>query len=279
MPNPIPQTARPVPANAGVQAAYRKKLLAMLEELTRSYERWVPAAVRRNPPRLAQDVAPRLATDVAPRLAQDAAPHTPSQKADEALRKLKERWRKKIELWAPLIARAYSAHAFNTSQRAFEQALRDSGWAVKFKISPAMRDAYEAHIAQNISLIKSIPVHYHEQVERIVTQAYMNGQGVGEIVRELKKLYPAAAHRAELIARDQTFKANAVVNKARALELGITEAFWKHSHAGKEPREDHVRADGKRYKIAEGCYISGEYIQPGELINCRCMARVILPGR
>ena len=81
----------------------------------------------------------------------------------------------------------------------------------------------------------------------------------------------------ELIARDQSNKANAVVSRARQLELGITDAIWMHSHAGKNPRKDHVAANGKRYKIAEGCLISGEYIQPGEEINCRCTSRPILP--
>ena len=97
------------------------------------------------------------------------------------------------------------------------------------------------------------------------------------MVKELKTLYPAASHRAELIARDQSNKANAVVNRTRQMELGITEAIWMHSHAGKTPRPDHVAADGKRYKIAEGCLISGKYIQPGEEINCRCASRPVLP--
>ena len=43
------------------------------------------------------------------------------------------------------------------------------------------------------------------------------------------------------------------------------------------PRPDHVAANGKRYKIAEGCLISGEHIQPGEDINCRCTSRPVLP--
>ena len=83
--------------------------------------------------------------------------------------------------------------------------------------------------------------------------------------------------RAELIARDQSNKANAVVNRARQMELGITEAIWMHSHAGKTPRPDHFKANGTVYKIAEGCKISGEYIQPGEEINCRCTSRPVLP--
>ena len=108
-------------------------------------------------------------------------------------------------------------------------------------------------------------------------RSYSAGRDLATMVKELKTLYPAASHRAELIARDQSNKANAVVNRTRQMELGITEAIWMHSHAGKTPRPDHVAADGKRYKIAEGCLISGKYIQPGEEINCRCTSRPVLP--
>jgi uncharacterized protein with gpF-like domain len=97
------------------------------------------------------------------------------------------------------------------------------------------------------------------------------------MVKALKALYPKAANRAVLIARDQSNKANGVVIRARRLELGISEAIWMHSHAGKVPRPDHVAANGRRFKVAEGCLISGEYIQPGELINCRCTSRAVLP--
>ena len=36
--------------------------------------------------------------------------------------------------------------------------------------------------------------------------------------------------------------------------MGVDEALWLHSHAGKEPRPTHLANDGKRYKISEGWY-------------------------
>ena len=63
---------------------------------------------------------------------------------------------------------------------------------------------------------------------------------------------------------------------ARAEELGITEAIWVHSSASKVPRKDHVKANGTRYKIAEGCLISGALLQPAELPNCHCRAKLVI---
>ena len=68
--------------------------------------------------------------------------------------------------------------------------------------------------------------------------------------------------------------------RARQVELGITEAVWRHSGAGKKPRPKHVAASGKRYDVAKGMKIGdkGQWVLPGEEINCRCTSESILPG-
>lgn len=256
-----PKTARSVAANRGIEAKYRKALKRMVAEMHASVEYWVTAAYRKDPPRM-------LA------LAEDASP---SEKIKRVMADLAKRWTARFDEWAPKIAEAYLQGMFKTSDSAFRASLKDAGWAVEFKMTPAVRDAFNASLAENVGLIKSIPEKYLQQVEGSVMRSYATGRDLQALTKELKQIYPAAAHRAELIARDQSNKANAVVNRARQLELGFEYAIWMHSHAGKNPREDHVAANGKRYKIAEGCKISGEYIQPGEEINCRCTSRPVLP--
>ena len=65
------------------------------------------------------------------------------------------------------------------------------------------------------------------------------------------------------------------MTNARQADLGIREAIWMHSHAGKKPRPEHVKMDGKTYNITKGMW---DRIFPGELINCRCTGRPIIPG-
>lgn len=260
-----PKTARGVHANRGVEAKYRKALQRMIAEMHGSVEYWLKAGYRKNPPRVSNLVDQ----------AQDAA--TPSQRIRKIMEALSKRWIDRFDEWAPKIAESYLQSLFKASDSAFRQSLKDAGWTVEFRMTPAVRDAFNASLAENVGLIKSIPEKYLQQVEGVVMRSYSAGRDLETMVKELKSLYPAASHRAELIARDQSNKANAVVNRTRQMELGITEAIWMHSHAGKNPRPDHVAADGKRYKIAEGCLISGEYIQVGEKINCRCTSRPILP--
>lgn len=259
-----PKTCRAVHANRGIEAKYRKALQRLIAEMHGSVEYWLTAAYRKDPPRMAALVEQ----------AQDASP---SAKIKKVLDELARRWTDRFNDYAPKLAEAYLKGMFKASDSAFRQALKEAGWAVDFKMTPAVRDAFNASLEENVGLIRSIPEKYLQQVEGTVMRSYSAGRDLATMVKELKQLYPAASHRAELIARDQSNKANAIVNRARQMELGITDAIWMHSHAGKNPRHDHVAASGKRYKIAEGCLISGEFIQPGEEINCRCTSRPILP--
>lgn len=252
------KTCRPIHANRSIERRYKLKLTQLIDDMSASVEYWLRAEYRKAPPRMAQDA-------------------TPSQQIAKTLRELAERWIAKFDDYAPRIAQAYLASMFKASDSAFRMALKDAGWAVEFKMTPTVRDAFQASLAENVGLIKSIPEQYLTQVEGVVMRSYSAGRDLETMVKDLRELYPKAAHRAELIARDQSNKANATINRARQMELGITEAIWMHSHAGKTPRPDHVAANGKRYKIAEGCLISGEYILPGEEINCRCTSRAVLP--
>src|SRR5258708_40132498 len=49
---------RPVHANAGIRAAYRAKLCAIVDEMARSYGYWIKAGYRDNPPRMSLDSRP-----------------------------------------------------------------------------------------------------------------------------------------------------------------------------------------------------------------------------
>jgi uncharacterized protein with gpF-like domain len=160
--------------------------------------------------------------------------------------------------------------------------LRKAGWTVDFTITPAIRDLMQASIAENVALIKSIPDQYFTQIEGHVMRAAQVGGDMGPLAQVLEHQYGVTRRRAAFIARDQTRKAMAVVERARQEELGITHAYWKHSAGGKHPRPTHVKAsrDGVIYDINEGWLdpALGKRIWPGTEPNCRCFCRAVLPA-
>lgn len=250
--------AKPVFANRGVAIRYRKAIDREIEAMIDSLEYWLRATYRKAPPLIAQDARP-----------------VPTIK--KVFERLADYWTKRFEERAEQLADYHVNRMFRTSDKALQQSLKDAGWAIDFKLTPEMKDALDASMAENVGLIKSIPAQLLPQVEGVVMRSYSVGRDLETMVKEIQSLHPVTAKRAALIARDQSNKANAVVNRTRCLQLGITQAKWMHSSAGKKPRASHVAANGKIYDIAQGCKIDGEYIQAGELINCRCTYRAILP--
>jgi uncharacterized protein with gpF-like domain len=258
------KTARAVRPNIGLRLKYQRQMLALIDEMNASILYWLQAQYRDSPPALAMDA-------------------TPSQKMVSKFRALAKRWQKKFDEAAPKIAEAYVRGNYYATSSAMKSALRDAGISVKFKLDRAMKDALNASVAENVALIKSIPQRYLGQTEGIVTRSYAAGRDLETMVKEIRKLYPKAAGSAELIARDQSNKLNSTVENARRLELGIQQAIWMHSGGGKHPRKEHQKAAGRIYNIREGCPIKNEkgeleWIQPGQLINCRCVSRSVLPA-
>lgn len=257
-----PKTLRPIHPSAAIQARYSKQLQSLIKEMSASVEHWIKATYRRHLPSIAQD---------------DAADDLRKSMED-----LKDQWFAKFDLLAKNLAAYFATATAERSTTTLKRYLREGGFTVKFQMTPAMQDIVDATVHQNVALIKSIPQQYLEQVEGIVMRGVQTGRDMGYITEELQKRYGITKRRAAFIARDQTEKATAAFNRARQLEVGISEAVWVHSGGGKHPRPSHKKAGREKvvFSVADGWLDPevGHKIQPGELINCRCVSRSILPG-
>lgn len=257
------QKLRPVWPNAGIAAAYRRRLLALVDQMARSYVYWLKVQYRQTPPLMALDA-------------------TPAQEMRRELRRLGSRWEKRIDEAAPKLARWFARSAATRSQLALRKILRDAGMTVRFQMTPAMRDVLDATVAENVSLIKSIPSQFLTEVEGLVMRSVVRGRDLSELSRELRQRYQITRRRAELIARDQNNKATSALRRVREVELGLEEGVWLHSKAGKEPRRTHLANDGERFSIRDGWFDPDPRVRkrilPGELINCRCTWRPVVKG-
>lgn len=258
-----PKVLRAIWPNAALRAAYRAKLEALVEGMSRSYTYFLKAQFRETPPVMAMDA-------------------TPAKELQRELRKLGARWENRIDELAPKLAAWFALSANKRSDAALQKIMRDAGWTVRFKMTRAMRDVMDAKVAENVALIKSIASEYHTQVEGLVMRSVTQGRDLGFLTRELENRYRITRRRASLIAITQNNMATSAMQRTRQIEIGIKEAIWLHSHAGHDPRKTHLANDGKRYNVATGWFDEDpkvkRFIWPGELINCRCSSKPIVKG-
>ncbi|SSF74033.1 phage head morphogenesis protein [Klebsiella quasipneumoniae] len=208
-------------------------------------------------------------------VAMDASPAVMMR---NAMRKLATRWTKRFDGMAQKLADRFANDAMKNTDVSLASAFKDAGFTVEFKMTSQMNNALQATIAENVGLIRSIPEKYFTEVEGLVMRSVARGRDLSYLTDELQKRYGITRRRAAFIARDQNNKATSVVQSARQQALGITQGIWKHSHAGKKPRQSHVAANGKTFDISKGMLIDEEYIMPGELPNCRCTWEAVIPG-
>jgi uncharacterized protein with gpF-like domain len=280
VPTKQPKTARAVLPNKGVEAAYRRELDKLIGEMSNSVEYWLEAAYKANPPKMEAAIAEDARVGTASKARQEwSSLRSPSARMRKPMKELSDRWIKRFDDMSASIAERFAVSGMKHTDSSFKQALKDAGWTVEFKVTPLIRDAMNATIQENISLIKSIPQQYLTDVEGIVMRGFTQGRDLHAISTELQARYGVTKRRAALISRDQSNKLTATVTQARRVDLGLYEAIWMHSGAGKEPRPLHLKAgrDKLKFDVRQGAYIGGKYILPGTEINCRCSSKTVLP--
>jgi SPP1 gp7 family putative phage head morphogenesis protein len=245
--------------NAGLTVAYQKRLDALIDEMQKSLVYWLKATYRANEPEMAVDASP-------------------AAELRASMRKLSRRWQRRFDDAAPDLAKYFAKHASERVDGSLRAILKKSGFSVEFTMSAAANDVMQATIGEQVGLIKSIASQHLSDVEGLVMRSVASGRDLGKLSEQLEHRYGVTKRRAAFIALDQNNKATASITRVRQEGLGIDEAVWLHSRAGKHPRASHVAVNGNRYKVKEGMLIDGEHIWPGQLPHCRCISRSVIPG-
>lgn len=136
-------------------------------------------------------------------------------------------------------------------------------------------------IAENVSLIQTVPMDSLGKMQEIIFTSYIEGSTVTDIVRQMQKQYVMDKSHARMIARDQTARLNAAITQHQQTDAGIDRYKW--SAAGdSRTRDCHAYLDGKIfswdnpqemwYMTKKGRVMTGRRCHPGEDYQCRCCA-------
>lgn len=260
----VSPTGKPIPlrgvrANARAEAIFRKKLLRLVDDMNQSLLYWLSAAYNEFRSEMALDASP-LAT------------------LQKKMNELAKRWLKNFRVGAQKLAEWHTSKTLNYTDSDLKGILKDAGFTVSMQITPAMQTAYDAVIAEQVGLITNMSTQQLAQIETLVMQSVQAGRDLAMLTDALENQFGITRRRAKLIARDQNNKATQTLTRTRQQELGINQAIWMHSHAGKVPRPSHVKADGKTYDLDKGMFLDDKWTYPGMEINCRCFSKPVIPG-
>lgn len=251
--------------NVGIQKLYQKRLDDLIKQMNASVTEWVRRAFKANEPKMTEAVA----MDV-----------MPADDLSETMEALADDWLHRFDDASERMADYFATSVQERTDATMRNILKRAGFTVRFRMTPAQVDVFKATVQANVALIKSIPSEYLTQVEGMVMRSVQAGRDLGTLSKELQTQFGVTRRRAALIARDQNNKATSAMQKARMLELGMHEAIWLHSHGGKQPRPKHVKASGQTFDVRKGMKVGdkGQWVMPGEEINCKCVYRMVVPG-
>lgn len=266
---------RAVRPNLGVQRAYERRLERLVEEMRRSVTWWLVAAYRRNAGRITEDALPGSQGE-----SPEPTVKNPAGRLGWLLRRLSRYWFRRWNQEAERIAGDFIHSSERHTLASYAEAFRAAGLTVN--VSPTGRladDTVRALIAENVALIRSLPQHCFDEITSMVQRSVSMGRDVPFVEEELQHRFEVTANRARTIARDQSVKACEAIKREQNRRLGITEGIWIHVPGRKYSRKSHQAMNGKRFSLVEGLYdrTAGKKVLPGELVNCRCTYRTVVP--
>ncbi|MBN3822341.1 phage head morphogenesis protein [Burkholderia sp. Ac-20384] len=182
--------------------------------------------------------------------------------------------------WAEVTAAQMIADVNRRDEQSWMRRAADMSNALRDEIRGAPTgDLMRALMAEQVTLIKSIPLEAAQRVHRLALDRMADGGRAAEISRMIQASGEVAKSRADLIARTEVSRAASNLTEARALHVGSPGYVWRTSE------DSDVRAD---HRILEGRFIpwdqppiadrrTGRRAHAGCIYGCRCWQDVVLP--
>lgn len=251
---------------AGVADRYARKLERLADLMTKTTRKEIEALYAH------PDVAKHFEKIAPVKVAMDISPSSQARILTNAL---KDRFEQLFGRAAKPLAEQMVSQADDASARATYQSLKELSGGLSLKtdiLTGSMAEFMTATVAENVSLIKSIPSEYMTKVQGAVLRSMTNGKGMADLVPFFEQQEGITARRAKNIAQDQTHKAYNGLNKGRMEKVGVKAFEWVHSGGGQHPRQHHIDLSGKtfRFDALPVIELDGTRGIPGQAINCRC---------
>jgi SPP1 gp7 family putative phage head morphogenesis protein len=166
--------------------------------------------------------------------------------------------------------------------RADEQAWRDRAVDMSRALRQELRqtrtgDAMRALLAEQVTLIKSIPLDAAQRVHDLTLAGLESSGRAREVAKEIKRQNEVSASKATLIARTEVARSASKLTEARAQQIGSEGYTWRTSEDG-DVRDSHREMNGKFVPWSKPPTLSdGTTTHAGQIYNCRCYPDPVIP--
>lgn len=165
-------------------------------------------------------------------------------------------------------------------EQAWMQQAREMSRALRDELRRAPTgETMRALMAEQVTLIKSIPLEAAERVHRLTIEALEDSTRAAAISKEIQRSGEVAKSRADLIARTEVSRAATSLTEARARAVGSTHYRWVTS-GDSDVRPGHRALNGKIFAWNDPPEVNenGRVMRfhPGQIWNCRCWPEPII---
>lgn len=182
-----------------------------------------------------------------------------------------------LDAWAKRQAERMVGEIARADERAWRERSALIGEELRKEIlSAPTGEAFRALQAEQVKLIKSLPLEAAERVRRLAMQGMTEGTRPAELAAEILRTGDVTASRARLIARTETSRAASNLTQARAEYAGSEGYIWRTS-GDSDVRDSHRDMNGQYVRWDSPPTLDGMTGHAGCLPNCRCFAVPVLP--
>ncbi len=197
--------------------------------------------------------------------------------AAPTIEQLLRRYAEALTPWAEATAARMLADVNRRDEQAWMTQAKEMSRALQIEIRTAPTGAtMRALMAEQVGLIKSIPLEAAERVHRLTIEGLEDSTRASEISKAIQASGDVAKSRADLIARTEVARTASTLTEARALHVGSPGYWWRTSGDG-DVRESHREMEGKFVRWDDPPTLDGMKGHAGQFPNCRCYPEPVIP--
>lgn len=179
--------------------------------------------------------------------------------------------------WATSVAARMIAEIEQRDAAAWRIASAQMGRALRKEIESAPTgEILRARLAEQVRLIKSLPLEAGERVHKLTLEGIINGTRAREIAAEIQESGEVTKARATLIARTEVSRTATELTAARAQYIGSTHFIWRTA-GDSDVRASHKALNGGVFRWDQPPECDpGHHALPGAIWNCRCYPEPVI---